>query len=114
MSLSSSIKQLLWVIPLLILSAALESGGDAGMRLGLKGKPIGFVLGAVSLIAYGLVVNVPKWDFSRLMGVYIAIFFVVSQVIAAIFFAEKPTAPIFVGGALIVAGGAVLTFWHSK
>jgi small multidrug resistance family-3 protein len=111
---ASLIKQLLWIVPMLIIAAALEAGGDAGMRFGLKGKPVGFLFGAVSLIAYGIVVNVPKWDFGRLLGVYIAVFFIVSQAIAVVAFREKIGAPILVGGALIVAGGAVLTFWQPE
>ena len=108
------IKQLAWVVPMLVLSALLEAGGDAGMRTGLKGKPWGFLIGALLLFAYGIVINVPKWDFGRLLGVYIAIFFVVSQVVALVVFKERPGAPVLVGGALIVAGGAVLTFWQTK
>jgi hypothetical protein len=42
--------------------------------------------GALTLFAYGLVVNTSGLDFNRLMGVYIAIFFVVSQVISFILF----------------------------
>lgn len=106
--------QLLKYLPLLVLSAALEVGGDTGMRFGLKGQKIGFLFGAFSLIAYGLVVNIPKWDFGRLLGVYIAIFFVVSQVISVAAFHEKITTPTLVGGSLILAGGAVLTFWTPK
>jgi len=113
-TMSLLIKQLIWVVPMLILSALLEAGGDAGMRAGLRGKPIGFLLGALSLIAYGIFVNVPKWDFGRLLGVYIAIFFLVSQIIALAVFKERPGAPVLIGGALIVAGGAVLTFWQPK
>jgi small multidrug resistance family-3 protein len=45
------------------------------------------------------------------MGVYISIFFVVSQAIAIIAFHEKPKMPILVGGALIVAGGLVISLW---
>jgi len=111
---STLMKQLLWIFPMLILAAALEAGGDAGMRSGLRGKPIGFLFGAISLVAYGLAVNVPKWDFGRLLGVYIALFFIVSQIFAAVAFKERLTAPILVGGALIVAGGAVLTFWQPR
>ncbi|MCW3097033.1 MAG: hypothetical protein JWL77_2651 [Chthonomonadaceae bacterium] len=101
------------LVVLLILSALLEVGGDAGIRTGLQGKQSGFLLGSVLLIAYGFVVNLSKLDFGKLMGLYIAIFFVVSQVIAILVFKEKIQTPTLVGGALIVAGGAVLTFWRS-
>lgn len=56
----------------------------------------------------------PKWDFGRLLGVYIAVFFVVSQLIAHFFFDERIRKPMLVGGALIIAGGLVMTFWHEE
>jgi len=62
--------------------------------------------------AYGFMVNLSRWDFSRLMGVYIAVFFVVSQVMSVVVFRERLHAPALVGGALIVTGGLLLTFWH--
>ncbi len=98
----------------LLLAAILEVGGDALTRWGLRGgKWYGLVLGAVVLFGYGLSVNLPKWDFGRLMGVYIAVFFVVSQVIAVLFFKEAIRLPIWVGGALIVAGGIVISVWRA-
>lgn len=108
----SSWKDLGRVVALLILSALLEVGGDAGIRSGLQGRQAGFLLGAVLLVAYGFVVNLSNLDFGKLMGLYIAIFFVVSQIIAVLFFKEKIHAPTLVGGALIIAGGCVLTFWR--
>ena len=39
------------------------------------------------------------------MGTYIAVFFVVSQLIGMLAFGERPSARLLVGGALIVAGG---------
>ena len=108
------LRDLLVVFPILILSAALEVGGDAGMRFGLQKTPIGFVIGAILLIVYGLVVNMTKLDFSKLMGIYIAIFFVVSQIISVAIFHDKLRPPVLVGGAFIVVGGLVMTFWTSK
>ena len=70
----SSFKDLGRLAVLLVLSALLEVGGDAGMRTGLQGKQTGFVVGGLLLIAYGLVVNLSKLDFSKLMGIYIAVF----------------------------------------
>jgi small multidrug resistance family-3 protein len=79
---------------ILIGAAGLEVGGDALVRWGIRGgQNIGFVLGAVVLFAYGLLVNLPKWDFGRLLGVYIALFFVVSQIVAYFFFHEKVKTP---------------------
>ncbi len=96
----------------LVLAAALEIGGDAAIRRGLL-QPAWrwLVLGAVTLVAYGFAVNVNRaMDFGRLMGLYIAVFFVVSQLLALAFFDEKPPASLILGGALIVAGGLVIHF----
>ena len=98
---------------LLVVAALLESGGDAGVRLGLRGRSWGFVIGPLALVAYGFVVNGPRWEFSRLMGVYIAVFFVVSQLLAVVVFRERLPLPVLIGGALIVAGGLLLTFGHA-
>lgn len=100
----------------LILAALLEVGGDALVRSGLRGggRVAGFAAGAVALFAYGVVVNAPRWDFGRLLGVYIAVFFVVSQVIAYFAFRGRPTTPILVGGSLVVIGGLVMAFWKGR
>jgi small multidrug resistance family-3 protein len=49
-------------------------------------------------------------DFGRLMGLYIAVFFVVSQVLSLVLFGERPSPNLILGGALIVAGGVVIQF----
>jgi len=103
---------------ILLLAAILEAGGDALVRLGLhNGTPVNriglFAAGAVVLFLYGLTVNLPSWDFGRLLGVYVTLFFVVAQAINLIVFHVKPGAPILLGGALIIAGGLVMTFWRA-
>ena len=100
---------------LLVVAALLEVGGDALVRWGIKGgRGTGILLGALVLTLYGVTVNLPDWNFGRLLGVYIALFFVVSQLIAVTAFHEKIKAPALAGGALIVAGGLVLTLWQGK
>ncbi len=47
-------------------------------------------------------------NFRRLMSLYIAVFFVVSQLMSAALFGERPSPSLLVGGALIVAGGLVI------
>ena len=96
----------------LLLAAFLEAGGDAAIRMGLRGQRWGFLVGPVVLALYGFAVNLPRWDFSRLMGVYIAAFFVVAQLLAVVVFRERLQLPAIVGGALIITGGLVLTLWH--
>jgi len=96
----------------LVLAAALESGGDALIRHGLVAGPRGWLaVGALVLVLYGFAVNANRRvDFGTLMGVYIAVFFVVSQLIAVVFFGARPAPATLVGGALIVAGG-ILVQW---
>ena len=65
-------------------------------------------LGGVALVAYGVVVNVSGLPFGRMIGSYIALFFLVSQVIAVLAFHEPIDWRMIAGGTLIVAGGCVL------
>ena len=94
---------------LVLLAAAIaEVLGDLGMRRGLGGRAWGYVLGVILLSGYGLIVNQPALAFGRALGLYIAVFFVVSQGVAFFFFGERPSGPLLAGGALIVAGGLVI------
>ena len=79
------------LIPLAIFVAAalLEVGGDAVVRQGLRGQRWLMVLAGCSILAiYGLVVNLVKWDFARLLGVYVAVFAVVSVLTGRFLFKE--------------------------
>jgi drug/metabolite transporter superfamily protein YnfA len=103
----------------LLLAAALEAGGDALVRVGLHSQSLParvglFAAGAAVLFAYGWTVNAPPWDFGKLLGVYVTLFFVVAQVINMAFFGIRPDLPILVGGAFIVAGGLIITLWTVK
>ena len=94
----------------LIAAALLEVGGDAAIRYGLvRSATAAMVAGAVALAAYGFVVNTNRLlEFNRLMGVYIAAFYLVSQAIGVAMFGERPTLPALAGGALIVTGGLLI------
>lgn len=98
----------------LFLAAVLEAGGDALVRSALHTSAtttrLGFFgLGALVLFSYGYVVNKPAWDFGRLLGIYVVFFFLVAQAISWLVFNQRPTTPIAVGGALVVAGGVVMS-----
>ena len=100
----------------LVIAASLEVFGDACFQSGLyrstgTSKALWFCGGIAILAGYGLFVNLPQWDFGKLLGVYVALFFVVAQIVAKVRFGQQPTTPILVGGSLIVAGGVVITFW---
>lgn len=100
----------------LFLAAVFEAGGDAIIRAGLRNsgaiRIAWFLAGAAVLFSYGYAVNTPTWNFGRLLGVYITMFFLVAQVVAWMFFHETPSRGIVAGGALILAGGAVMTCWR--
>jgi drug/metabolite transporter superfamily protein YnfA len=102
----------------LVIAASLEVLGDSFFQSGLyrsggNGRSLWFLAGVGVLGMYGLLVNLPQWDFGKLLGVYVALFFVVAQVVAKVRFQQSPSTPIWVGGGLIVAGGLVITFWKS-
>jgi multidrug transporter EmrE-like cation transporter len=59
---------------------------------------------------YGLVVNSVKWDFSKLIGVYVGFFALVSVLVGRIAFQESIPLTTWLGLGLILAGGAVMQF----
>lgn len=102
----------------LIVATIVEVSGDAIIRIALYNHPgvtaarVGlFLLGAALLFTYGTFLNLAPLEFREVVGLYIATLFVVWQIINAIFFKTYPTVPIFLGGSLIVAGGAIVSFW---
>src|SRR5258708_40040136 len=96
-----------WVV--FLASAILEVGGDALIRKGLRSQGIRLiVLGFLALGCYGLVVNMVRWDFSKLLGVYVAVFACVSLLFGVFVFHESIPVSTWVGLTLIVAGGVVI------
>jgi drug/metabolite transporter superfamily protein YnfA len=94
---------------ILIAAAVLEVGGDAVIRLGLRAGSLAVIIaGCLVLGCYGLVVNLVKWDFARLLGVYVAVFAVVSVLTGRFLFKEDVPMSTWLGLALIVAGGLVI------
>jgi small multidrug resistance family-3 protein len=69
------------------------------------------LIGAALLLGYGVSLNLAPLEFRQVVGLYIAVLFIVWQIINAIFFGTFPNLPIALGGALIVAGGLIVTFW---
>ncbi len=102
----------------LTIAAFLEAWGDSFFQAGFYrssglARIVLLVAGTAVLALYGSTVNVPRWDFGKLLGVYVALFFLAAQLIAKMRFGQSPTPPIYAGGALIVAGGLVMTLWKA-
>jgi small multidrug resistance family-3 protein len=100
----------------LLIATTLEVSGDAVIRLAIYNHAgvtrIGFVLaGAALLLGYGFALNLAPVEFGRVVGLYIATLFVVWQVINFIAFQTLPSQPVLVGGALVITGGLIITFW---
>jgi len=101
---------------LLVIATLLEVSGDAVVRMAIYNH-VGairialYLAGAALLFGYGSFLNLAPIEFGRVVGLYIATLFVVWQVINFIAFRTLPTMPILAGGALVIAGGAIITFW---
>lgn len=104
------------VFLLLLVAATLEVLGDAFFQAAVHrssglSRWLFVAAGGGTLSLYGLGVNLPKWDFGRLLGVYVVFFFVVAQIIAKVRFNQPTSLATLAGGFLIVAGGAIISFW---
>lgn len=104
------------ILPFLVVATTLEVSGDALVRIGIFNQVglarVGVMLaGAALLFGYGVSLNLAPLEFGQVVGLYIATLFVVWQVINLMVFRAIPTVPIVVGGALIIAGGLVVSFW---
>ena len=108
--------QIIHPIFFLIAATTLEVSGDAIVRMAIYDH-VGFyrvalfAAGAALLFGYGSLLNLAPLEFGQVVGIYIATLFIVWQIVNFAFFRALPTMPSVVGGALIVAGGAIITFW---
>jgi hypothetical protein len=110
----------LQAVAFLIVATVLEVSGDAIVRIalhnhvGLTAARIGlFVIGAALVFGYSTFLNLAPLEFGAVVGLYIATLFIVWQIVTFVFFRTVPTMPILAGGALIVAGGAIVSFWKA-
>lgn len=103
-------------IVLLLAATMLEVSGDAVVRIAIYNH-VGlarlglFLVGAALLFGYGTFLNLAPLQFGQVVGLYLATLFVVWQVINFVAFRALPTLPIVLGGLLVIAGGAIITFW---
>ena len=92
-----------------LLAAVFEVGGDALIRAGLRGKGWLLVaLGFAVLGSYGLILNQVPLDFSRLLGVYVGLFALVSVLFGKLVFGEPIPNATWLGLAIVLVGSAVI------
>jgi small multidrug resistance family-3 protein len=95
-------------------AALLEVAGDATVRKGMRGSGIAFIAtGCIMLGTYGVVVNLVPWDFSKLLGVYVAVFATVSVLFGRFVLRETVPVTTWLGMAIIIIGGMVVQFGPS-
>jgi small multidrug resistance family-3 protein len=99
---------------ILVAAAVLEVGGDALVRKGLRGSGIALVaLGFIVLGSYGVVVNLLRVDFSRLLGAYVGVFAVTSVVFGKLVFTERIATSTWAGLAVVLLGSLIIQFGGS-
>lgn len=102
-------RYIFWLI--FICAALLEVGGDAVIRKGLHGLGIFIIiLGCAMLGCYGVVVNMVNWNFSKMLGVYVSIFALISILFGRFVFNENIPVSTWIGLAVIIAGGMIIQF----
>jgi small multidrug resistance family-3 protein len=101
-----------------LFATTLEVSGDAIIRLAIYNhaglvRVTLLLAGAALLLGYGSCLNAAPVTFARIVGLYIATLFVVWQIISFLVFRTLPGLPVWLGGALVIAGGLIVTFWHT-
>lgn len=90
-------------------AAALEVAGDAVIRKGMRGSGLVMIAAGILILGtYGVVVNLVPWDFSRMIGFYVAVFAAVGVLIGRFIFGDAVPASTWIGLAVIIAGGLVI------
>jgi hypothetical protein len=102
---------------LLVIATTLEVSGDALVRQGIYQhtgavRLVCFLAGAMLLFGYGAFLNTAPVEFGRIVGLYIATLFVVWQIINFLAYRAMPDVAVCLGGALVIAGGLIITFWR--
>ena len=89
-------------------------GRSPRARWHLRSARVALLLaGAALLLGYGSSLNATPVPFGRIVGLYIATLFVVWEIITYLVFHTLPGPPVCLGGALVIAGGLIITFWRS-
>jgi drug/metabolite transporter superfamily protein YnfA len=90
-------------------AAALAVGGGAVVRKGLRGSGLIIIMiGFAMFGCYGMVVNMMNWDFSKLFGVYAAIFALISILFRRFVLKKNILTATWIGLCVIICGGMII------
>lgn len=100
----------------IIAATVFEAVGDAVMRIALHyhvlpSRIFLFALATLLLAMYGASLNLAPVEFAEATGIYIASLFVAFQIVNYVFFHNRPSTGVLVGGVLIVCGAIVVSVW---
>jgi hypothetical protein len=105
------------VLAFVVVATMFEAVGDAVMRIALQISPALparialFGLASVLLAMYGAFLNLAPVEFATVTGMYLASLFIMFQLVNYLFFRNIPSSGVLVGGAFIIAGSAIVSFW---
>jgi hypothetical protein len=102
-----------------LIATIFEVSGDALIRECIyeytgTTRIILFIVGVALVFLYGFSLNLAPFEFKQVVGLYIAMLFVVWQIGNFIAFKKLPSLPIIIGGSLIVIGGLIVTFFGKE
>ena len=102
-------------VAVMLLAAIFEVGGDALIRAGLRDRGWALAaIGALTLSAYGIVVNLLPIDFSKLLATYVAFFAVVSVLFGKFVFRDAVPSTTWIGLLVILAGSAIVQYGAAR
>ena len=107
--------QYVFTLLLFVIAGVLEVSGDAKIRQGFVDRRLNpCLVGAASLVVYGLFVNAAiafrliDWEFSKQLGVYVAIFALTSSLYGYFLLGERLENLHWLGLSLVVVGGIII------
>ena len=100
----------------IIAATIFEAVGDAVMRIALNyhvlpARVFLFASATLLLGMYGASLNLAPVEFAEATGIYIAALFMAFQAVNYVFFHQKPSPAVLLGGAFIVTGAIIVSVW---
>ena len=100
----------------IIAATIFEAVGDAVMRIAihyhvLPTRIFLFASATLLLAMYGASLNLAPVEFAEATGIYIASLFAAFQVANYVFFHQRPSPAVLVGGVFIFTGAVIVSLW---